>query len=103
MLLLRTWISSVAHAAALPLLVAAPVAATHCAAFSESAVAALLLVSPLDVVQLRALKFKIFAFFDCLMTACLLVFRADRAGTQRWPQSRAVSNIYFDWVRAHST
>ena len=57
-----TWISPVAHTAALSL-----VAASIAAAYGAAAAAAAVLVSPLDVVQLRALKFKSFALFDCLL------------------------------------
>ena len=77
-----TWISPVAHTAALSLIAAAPVAAARGA---TAAVA--VLVSPLDVVQLRALKFKHFALFDCLVELW-----AGPAELQRLPHASAVSN-----------
>ena len=80
-----TCISPVAHTAALSLDAAAD-AATNGAIPASAAVA--VLVSPLDVVQLRALKFKHFALFDCLV-----VLWAEPAAS-RWPPPhvRAVSN-----------
>ena len=74
--MLRTWISSiVAHANILPL-VAAPVTATHGTAAILAVAAAACLVSPRDVVQLPALRFKSFALFDCPV-----VHQAESAGT----------------------